>query len=163
MKKTDFTTNCTETEMAKKLADLTFNLEKICQEKEQFFAATFDLTAIEFRCLKYIRDNNNLTVKQLSDGVGLTASRVTYLITSLEKKNLLTREIDTKDRRNIRITLTANANPIIKKAERQHVCVHESILRLIPEISQNEVVQSLDVLLAAIKTWFDRARAEAAE
>jgi len=163
MKKTDFTTNCAETEMARKLADLTFNLEKICQEKEQFFAASFDLTAIEFRCLKYIRDNNNLTVKQLADGVGLTASRVTYLITSLEKKNLLTREIDVKDRRNIRITLTANANPIIKKAERQHVCVHESILRLIPELNQNDVVQSLDVLLSAIRTWFDRARAEAAE
>ena len=151
MNSNDFTQNCTETEMAKKLADLTFNLEKICQEKEQFFASVFDLTAIEFRCLKYIRDNNNLTVKQLADGVGLTASRITYLITSLEKKALITREIDTQDRRNIRICLTDTACPVIKRADTQHVCVHEQILRLIPDANQENIVQSLEMLLEAIR------------
>ena len=140
-------------QQSKQLADLTFKLQKICQEKESFFAHQFALTSMEFRCLKYIKDSQNISVKDLAANMNLTASRVTYIITSLEEKNLIIREIDKSDRRNIKLKIKDKYIQFVDELELKHAELHEEIFGVLNNDIREKILGSLESMFDTIKAW----------
>ena len=138
---------------AEKLAQVTFLLARACEDKEQYFTKLFDLTNAEFRCMRFLNCDCFYSVKDLANVMGLTSGRITQIITSLEKKNYVTREIDINDRRNIRIRLTESAQPYIENVTEKHIALHEKVLELIPEETQESVLVALDELLKSLSNW----------
>lgn len=141
---------------AKLLANITFKLQKICQEKEAFFASRFDLTSMEFRCLKYIKDKSNLSVSDLASNMNLTPSRITYIITSLEKKNFIEREMDKNDRRNIRIKLKNETENFVNEIDEQHALLHEDIFGKLDSEDRDSILNSLDKMYDSLKEWSEK-------
>lgn len=140
---------------AKSLAELTFQLQKICQEKEAFFASQFELTSMEFRCLKYIKDISNLSVKELAWNMNLTPSRITFIITSLEQKNLIEREMDKKDRRNIRLKLKKEAESFVNEIYEKHALLHEDIFGKLASDDRDSILDSLNKMYDSFREWSD--------
>lgn len=138
---------------AQKLAQLSFRLEKICQEKDNFFAHQFNLTATELRCLSYLQERDYFTVKELATQMGLTSSRITHIITSLEKKGYIKRELDVNDRRNIKVMLTEKAHDFTKEVNNQHIKLHQGILTLINPDKREMILESLQELHTAMQHW----------
>lgn len=138
---------------AEKLAQLTFLLARACEEKEQYFTKLYDLTNPEFRCMRFLNDGCYYSVKELANVMGITSGRVTQIITSLENKNYITREIDKNDRRNIKICITENAIPYIKNVTEKHVALHQKVLEHIPEETRESVLLAMEELLKSMTSW----------
>ena len=135
------------------LADITFKLKKICNEKESYFASQFKLTSMEFRCLKYLKDVDYLIVKDLAEKMNLTPSRVTRLITSLEKKRLVKRELDLDDRRNVRVMLNNKNKQFVEDIENKHVELHYEVLSALPPHDVEVMIDSVEKLYEAFEKW----------
>jgi DNA-binding MarR family transcriptional regulator len=115
-------------EYAKSIAQLTFEMEKVCRTKEVLFCKSIDLTPIEFRCLRFLINNNFAQVKDLASNMDLTPSRVTTLLNSLEEKNYVKRDISNEDRRIIKVSLTSNGVEYTKNIQNKYIKFHEDIL-----------------------------------
>ena len=147
-----------ETEQAELMAKLTLQIEKFCQEKERFFAKKFNLTPMEFRCLRLIDDNIMVSSKMLVKSLKLSPGRISHLTESLEKKGLVTREIDANDRRFVTITLTDKAGDFMKKLKREYINLHRGILNYLPKDKRVEIFNNLEFFFLALKDWSEHLR-----
>ncbi|MDX1809648.1 MAG: MarR family transcriptional regulator [Sulfurospirillaceae bacterium] len=122
---------------ADEISKLTFNMQKLCSAKEAFFCATINLSPIQFRCLRYLLKTTFLQVKELADNMELTPSRITNLLNHLESKGYIQREISSKDRRIIKVTLTKLGRDYAVDIKGKYIKYHEDILSAIED--ENEL------------------------
>ena len=142
----------TKTDHMAEMLDLILHLVKICQFKEQYFASLYNLTTVEMRCLQCFESNNSVSIKELAKSMELTPGRITHILTSLEKKKLITREIDKDDRRGINVNLTNKAIPFIKNLRENYVQFHENLLKNIPEEKRDIIKTALQELTKAFES-----------
>lgn len=142
---------------AKMMAYFTLQMEKFCQIKEHFFASKFNLTATEFRCLRFINDEVIVNTKSLAHLMRLTPGRITHLLNSLEKKKLLTRNIDKKDRRSIEVRLTTEAISYIDDIIKEYIVLNEEILKFLPEEKRPEIILNLKLFFKALMEWSEKS------
>ena len=142
-----------QTQLAEEMAKLTCELAKTCNEKENNFAAMFDLTPAEFKCLRLFSNNNVQSIKELTFKLGLTPGRITHILTSLEAKKYILRKIDPSDKRNIQVFTTPKSEPFIKEINSRHVKIHEDILSKIDSGKQEFIVDAMRDLIGALHYW----------
>ncbi len=146
-----------ETEItAGQLADLTFSLLASCQEKESRLAAQHGLTQAEFRCLRLFGMGESLNNKKIAERMGLSASRLTRIIDGLVAKNLMQREINNADRRNMRVYLSEQGIEIVQQLNRTYVDIHKEILCDIDESQHQPLINAMTNLLSAIQKWINK-------
>lgn len=143
---------------AEQMANLTCELARTCTNKEHFFAAKYDLTPAEFRCLRLFRDSPSIAIKSIAIQMKLTPGRITHILTSLEEKKYIERKIDQKDKRNVIVHLTESSKPFLKVVNDNHVKLHEDILQKLPDDKREFILESMEEVLKALKTWSDNSR-----
>ena len=141
---------------AKMMAYITLQMEKFYQVKEHFFASKFNLTPTEFRCMRFINDEVVINTKTLAKQMRLTPGRITHLLNSLERKRLLTRTIDKKDRRSIQVRLTFEAIAYIDKIIDEYIKLHEEILKYLPEERKPEIINNMKFFFTALIQWSEK-------
>jgi DNA-binding MarR family transcriptional regulator len=142
-----------EREQAGLLVALSLQIEKFCQIKEKFLASKFKLTPAEIRCLSYIKDNIKITTNTIARDMNLSAGRVTHLLNSLEKGELIKRQIDGQDRRSILISLTEKANKLIDRVFEEYVDLQIEVLKYLPENRREKVLNEMQCYFDAFKRW----------
>lgn len=135
------------------LAELVCELTRNCNLKEDFFAASFNLSPTEVRLLKLFVFENTLPVKEIRERLNLSAGRISHILQSLEAKKLLTRISDDTDKRNIIVTLLPNASPFIKNLHQSYQRLHDDLLKNVTEKEMNEIYHSLEILVDILKKW----------
>lgn len=140
------------------MARLTCELGRTCTNKEHFFAAKYDLTPAEFRCLRLFKTRPSMSIKRIAIQMNLTPGRITHILTSLEAKKYIERKVDEKDKRNIIVHLTESSRPFLKVVNENHVKLHEEILKNIPEDKREFILDSMEDLIKALKTWTDNTK-----
>lgn len=143
---------------AELMSHLTCELSRTCINKEHFFAAKYDLTPAEFRCLRLFRESPSIAIKSIAIQMKLTPGRITHILTSLEAKKYVERKIDQKDKRNVIVHLTESSKPFLKVVNDNHIKLHEDILRKLPEDKREFIIESMEELIKALKTWSDNSR-----
>ena len=144
----------TDREQAEQMVEVTFALEKACQAKEHYFVGQYNLTTAEFRCLRELSSRHDgKAIKDLATAMNLSSGRITHILTALEKKNLITREIDPEDRRGIRVKLTATAIPFIEKMVEDYLELHQSILKNIEPEKRDLLITTMQELIKSLRQW----------
>jgi len=82
----------------------------------QEISRSFGITAPQLWALKTIQQMGHPSLSELGKSMYLHPSTVTGLVDRLEKKGFVLRERDQKDRRVIKIQLTAKATALVKKS-----------------------------------------------
>ncbi len=141
---------------AERLANLTFNLLANCQEKEVRLAELHGLTQAEFRCLRLFGTDENLNNKQIAERMKLSPSRLTRIIDGLVKKEYINREIDSNDRRNMRVTLSRKGKQLVRQLNKAYIDIHNEILEDIDESQHEPLITAMDHLLSALEKWLSR-------
>lgn len=141
---------------AEALADLTCRLARSCFDKETYFAEIYKLTTAEFRCLKLFQHSDCISIKELAEQLDLTPGRITHILTSLEKKKYIKRQIDDDDRRGINVCLTKEAHPFIKEINDGHIRLHSEILEFAPEDKRDQIIDAMQELIKALQLWRDK-------
>ena len=140
-------------ELSEEMAKLTCELAKTCNAKENYFAALFDLTPAEFKCLRLFTNKSKISIKELTFNMGLTPGRITHILTSLEAKNYVTRQIDPTDKRNVQVFLTPKSQPFIEEINEKHIKLHEDILEKIDFEKREAVISAMKDVIDALHTW----------
>ncbi len=138
---------------AEQIAELTFNLLLNCQEKESRLSEQLNLTVSEFRTLRNFRKDISLNIKELTIRVRLSGSRLTRILDGLEKKNILSRSIDKRDRRSIIVTLSPSGVEIVHNLEAKFIEIHKEILKEIPPSQHDSMIGGLRQLLQSLESW----------
>jgi len=143
---------------AELMSILTCDLGKTCLNKEHFFAAKYNLTPAEFRCLRLFKNKSSMSIKRIAVQMNLTPGRITHILTSLEAKKYIERKIDQKDKRNIIVHLTNNCITFLKNVNENHIMLHQNILDNLSEEKREFIVYSMEELIKAIKNWTDNPK-----
>ena len=64
------------------------------------------LTRVRITTLKYILENQPVTMKELADHLRVAPPTATLLVSGLSAQGLIRRAVGAKDRRNVRVTIT---------------------------------------------------------
>jgi DNA-binding MarR family transcriptional regulator len=138
---------------ATQLADLTFKLLANCQEKEARLAEQYGLTQAEFRCLRLFGSHHSSNNKQIAERMNLSPSRLTRIIDGLVKKSYMTREIDSDDRRNMKVTLSMQGTEIVQRLNNAYIGIHQEILDEIEGTQHKPLITAMTHLLSALEKW----------
>src|SRR4030067_1068657 len=138
---------------ATQLADLTFKLLANCQEKEARLAEQYGLTQAEFRCLRLFGTKEISNNKHIAERMNLSPSRLTRIIDGLVKKAYMTREIDSDDRRNMRVTLSKQGTEIVGRLNKSYIGIHKEILDEIDDTQHAPLITAMTHLLSELEKW----------
>ena len=138
---------------ASSLADLTFKLLANCQEKEVRLAEQYGLTQAEFRCLRHFGTEESHNNKKIAERMSLSPSRLTRIVDGLVNKGYMTREIDSRDRRNMKVSLSKHGRSIVHQLNNAYINIHKEILEDIEEEQHKPLLSAMNSLLSALEKW----------
>jgi len=138
-----------------KIAELLCELTRLCNIKEEHFASSFNLSPGEFRLLKYFASKETYKIKELCVLLNLTPGRITHLVSSLEKKQLIKRNVTPDDRRNILISLSSQSRNFINNIYSDHINFHNNVLIEVSEKKKNEILSSLKMMVDSLQNWIN--------
>lgn len=141
---------------AVEIGDLVFELLVNCQRKEERLSESFQLTVPEFRCLRMFRGEDEVTIKLLTERMGLSGSRLTRIIDGLEKKGFVLRAFHDQDRRSILVRLTKKGVATARQLEERYIRIHEEILRDFPINQQQALSAGMRQLLRSLEQWLQQ-------
>jgi MarR family transcriptional regulator, 2-MHQ and catechol-resistance regulon repressor len=136
-----------------KMSDLTLRLFALCQEREANFVARYDMHVAEFRCLYTLWKNDTISVKKLANLLNNTPSRLTRVIESLRKKELVERLEPDSDRRLKIISLTKKGKKLIEEMKYNYDSMHSDILSEVTDDSHEQILSSIAKLIDAMENW----------
>jgi len=139
--------------LASEMARLSCEIARACNKKEVNFAAQYNLTPAEFRCLRLFTGRPTLSIKTLTTELELTPGRITHILTSLEEKNYITRLTDPNDKRNVMVKLTKKSRPFINRINQNHVKIHKEILDQVKSNNQTVVIDVMQNVVNALKAY----------
>lgn len=111
------------------------------------------LSGAEGSLLVELRAASELTQQQLADRLSIDKSRVSRLCAALERKELLVRERDASDRRNLRLCLTESGERAAERLRHDWRAFHERMLAAMTPTERQALLVGL--------TAFDRELAAA--
>lgn len=135
------------------ITGLICELTRNCNLKEEYFAASFNLSPTEVRLLNIFAFKNSCSIKDIKEKLNLTAGRITHILQSLETKKLLIRIPDVDDKRNINVKLLPKASPLIQNLQQNYKRLHADILKNVNGVDMDDLYLSLEVLVDVFKTW----------
>lgn len=138
------------------VAELICELTRNCNIKEEYFAASFNLSPTEIRFLKLFAVKPEYTIKELREILKLTPGRITHILSSLEIKNLISRKLDPKDKRVIVVNLMPKAAPLISNLHQNYHELHSRILQNVEEKEMEKILSSMEILVDVFKKWVNQ-------
>jgi len=119
------------------------NLRRVCykiKKKGREILNDVDITPPQFEALQYLRNEENLTIGELSSRMYLACSTVTDLLDRMERNELVRRVKDENDRRIVRIVVLQKGHDLIKRVMENRINYVESILSQLDE----RVIDAID-------------------
>ncbi len=107
----------------------------------------YHVTTPQMICLVAIKQENSLTLSQLSKIVSLSPSTLTGILDRLEKKFLIERVRDKQDRRKVHIYITDEGRSVTESAPALLQDKLSQAVENLPELDQRSIADSLEKLI----------------
>ncbi len=108
----------------------------IIKHKGREILKNYEITTPQFIALQWLLEDGDLTIGELSNKINLAFSTTTDLVDRMEKKALVERKRDTKDRRVVRIHLLGKGVEIIREAIEKR---QQYLAEVLQELSSDDV------------------------
>jgi DNA-binding MarR family transcriptional regulator len=132
--------------------ELLFQVLRALYHFERMEINKFCLTYEQIYLLKFLRRNRAVYVRTIAKEMRVPLFSATRLIDQMERKKLIVRKTDAKDRRNKLIDITAKGERLATRIEQD---AHRIIMRNLTKFSEQEMLsvvrlaENFDKLLAA--------------
>jgi len=93
------------------------------------------ITAPQLLCLLAVAEEGQLTASEIAQRIYLSASTIVGIVDRLEKKKLVKRRRDTKDRRMVNVVITSEGRKLVEKAPSP---LQENLANALAELSELE-------------------------
>lgn len=85
------------------------------KQKGREILTDFSITPPQFEALQHLKNNQDITIGELSNKMFLACSTITDLVDRMEKNELVKRVRDDKDRRVVRVQVLEKGNELINE------------------------------------------------
>lgn len=102
---------------------------------EREVLSQYDLSWTAFSLLYDVWISNSLETKKLAEILGVTKSTVSNITNTLERKELVIRKVDKRDRRNVFVTITEKGTQVM---EDLYPKFHQGEIKLVQFLNQDE-------------------------
>jgi DNA-binding MarR family transcriptional regulator len=92
-----------------------FIMGRLMRDKMHKNMASGQCSLLEFETLKYVKDAESPHMRDVAKNFHMTPPAATLMIDGLVKAKLLTRVLDQKDRRSVRVTLTPGGKKLLDR------------------------------------------------
>jgi MarR family transcriptional regulator for hemolysin len=134
---------------AKQLARLLAGLDQTFREDfKRSNGIPYHLTLAQFQVISMVAENGRCSQKEIADNLRVTGPTVVRIIDALERKQLVFRTRDERDRRIVLVSLTEEG----VRVQRDCAEVHERRLATVMERLPNNTAEALLHTLAALLT-----------
>ncbi|HUC89095.1 MAG TPA: MarR family transcriptional regulator [Candidatus Paceibacterota bacterium] len=110
--------------------------------------------AYDFKCpishidtLSYIADSGTPSMKEIADHLKITPPSATAIVETMQKKNLITRVTNNKDRRTIRVSLTPKAWKFFKSLHSRKIIIINKMLSKLNDSDRKQFIRILNILI----------------
>ena len=122
-----------------------------------------DLSQGEYLVLRNIWLSNNgmssnqghIKAADLSDILKLSRPSITRILNDLERRGLITRNIDSEDRRSVKVELTEEGIEAIEKANRRILSIAERLVVSLGDSDTDKLIELIDKLTEIYKELFE--------
>ena len=135
----------------KKLRELMRQLERKAGALNDFQMACCNITMAQCHALVEIGRAGRISLVELSEALGLENSTVSRTVNHLVNAGMVSRETDPANRRYVIISLSDDGRQIFDGIETGMGLYYKQLLRKIPEEKQEEVLDSIQILLDAFE------------
>ncbi len=97
--------------------------------------------------LSYIAEKGNPSMKEIAGHLGITPPSATAIVETMQKKELVTRVSENKDRRTIRVTLTPKAWKFFKSFHKIKFGIFTKMLSKLGEKERKQLVTILNIII----------------
>lgn len=111
-----------------------------------------EVTLPQFRMLVLLEGRGPMTVAELAEELGVVPSTTSRMCDRLVAKKLIRRTLDRRDRRRMRVTLSATGRDLIAASTRRRKQQIARLIKAIPVSEQERLTAALDVLVAAAES-----------
>ncbi len=119
---------------------------------------TRSLSMAEYVLMKQVSDTMNLT--QIREYLAISKAAVSQMLSSLEKRGYLTREIDQTNRRNLIVSLTPAGQAILREKDEEADSRFEKIIAEMGEADTREFIRLIEKMNDALKASTENRRNE---
>jgi len=110
-------------------------------------AEDFKCPASQIDALVYIAKKGNPSMKEIANYLKITPPSATAIIETMQKKKLITRSTNIKDRRTIKIVLTPKAWKLFKSFHDHKITVIEKMFSSLQDSDQKQLIRILNILI----------------
>ena len=107
-----------------------------------------------------IGDSHASNISDLAERLKLDKSTLSRTIEGLVQLNLVSREINSEDRRYMRITLTQTGNRVYRSINKFCNQYYQTVFDQIPEEKQSQIIEGLKILAEAMQRAREKNEAE---
>lgn len=129
------------------LIDLLFATMKIIKENFRSQSVA-DISFGQLKALHYIESKNSPNMKEIADELGITPPSVTALVDPFVLHGLVKRIYDNKDRRIVKLTLTAKGKAYL---DEHYKNMTEKMEKLISVLSERQIANFKEILEIILK------------
>lgn len=108
------------------------------------------ITMAQCHALVEIGRAKNISLNELSELLNLEKSTMSRTVNNLVTSDLAKRDIDSKDRRYVTISLTESGYNLYEDIEEEMNFYYKKVYEAIPEDKKQKVLESIQILLDAI-------------
>lgn len=121
------------------------------------YLEVFGLTTAKFTVLMYLEreERRCLLPSRLAEMTGVTRGSISILVTNLEHENLVKRNHETNDRRQVTIYITEKGIQLLSKVLPIHFQNTKRLLSKLDATQKVAMIESLDLIETSMKEFFD--------
>ncbi|HPY96286.1 MAG TPA: MarR family transcriptional regulator [Candidatus Cloacimonadota bacterium] len=139
-------------EVGEKLNEVTNAIAKLMGNVEFMQRKCSKLGRVECNLLHILLHTNSMiTMKELANKLGVTHSRVTHLIDSLERKDLVVRKQSDADRRIYYTQINDKGKTMVEKYISESVEKYHKVLHKLTDNERVSIYEALDLWLNLLK------------
>jgi DNA-binding MarR family transcriptional regulator len=110
-----------------------------------------DLTVPQFRVLSFVHRNENVSLTEVADHMGLTLPTMSKMVDDLFKKGLIQREEQSADRRRIKLIATPLGVTIMETSRRGALSHLSKQLEILSPENKGSLVEAMKTLRSVFK------------
>jgi DNA-binding MarR family transcriptional regulator len=111
----------------------------------------FGITVSQRYTVETIYKHGNLSMKELSNEMGVAVSTMTRILDVMVRDKLVERKSSSKDRRQVFVKLTKKGKDLATKIQRNYANYLKSIFEEIPKTKKSQTIKSLHDILEALE------------
>lgn len=126
-------------------------LNHYIQKNLQKKAEKMDITVPQMLVINEVFKNRNISIKKISQNLNMTHSTVSEVVDRLQRRGILIKTPNPKDKRSVDISLTNDANKYVETNQLEFV--NRSIIELLKHLKPNEqetVIEGTKLLMLAV-------------